>query len=260
MSIQISFLRHALICSLGLVLSCSSENKENFTDWDANRLYSEAKGMMLEGDYTKAIRLYGALEAQFPFGKYAQQALLDTAYSHYKQDELDEAISSSTRFIKLYPQSRHLDYAWYLRGIAMFNKGKGFTQRYLPTDESQRDTSSARDAFQSFSHILRNYPGSLYTKDSRQRMIYLRNILASHEVHIANYYMRLGAFLSAANRARYVLEHYPRTPAIPTALVLLARAYKILELPDLHSDVMRVLRVNYPDLPSIAEIERSVVE
>ncbi len=41
------------------------------------------------------------------------------------------------------------------------------------------------------------------------RMRYLRNILSQHEVNVANFFMRRGAFVAAANRARYVGRKLP---------------------------------------------------
>jgi len=86
-------------------------------------------------------------------------------------------------------------------------------------------------------------------------MVYLRNILARHEVHVADYYMRRGAFVAAANRARYVVENYQRTPAVGDALALMSMAYKVLGLDDLSTDALRVLKLNYPDHPGIQEVE-----
>jgi len=86
-------------------------------------------------------------------------------------------------------------------------------------------------------------------------MRHLRNNLASNEVYVASYYMKRGAFLAAANRARYVIENYNRTSAVPEALVIMARAYRILEMEDLARDAIRVLKLNYPNHPGSYEVE-----
>lgn len=243
------------------LLSCSSnDEKDDVDDWEVERLYSEAKGRLEAGDYSQAVQLYGKLEARFPFGKYARQALLDIAYAHYLSEQPDQALAAADRFIKLYPQNPHVDYVWYLKGLVNFNRGKELTKRYLPTDESQRDPQSALRAFEDFDKLVRRYPNSDYAPDARARMRYLRNTLARHEVNVANYYMRRGAFLAAANRARYVVQNYPRTLAVPDALALMSRSYKILEIPDLSLDAARVLEMNYPDHTGLAEIENLKIE
>jgi outer membrane protein assembly factor BamD len=249
-----------LICLL--VSSCSHfKNKDDVTEtWSAERLYAEAKGALDSGSYSKAIEYYGKLEGRFPFGVYGQQALLDLAYAYYKNGDTDSAVSTAERFIKLYPQNTYVDYAYYLKGLANFTRGKGFTETYLPIDASQRDSGSALQAFQDFSEMVRLFPDSQYADDAKQRMVYLRNQLADHEVKVADYYMRRAAYVAAVNRARYVVEKYPRTPAVPDALVIMAKAYKIMEMNDLSDDALRVLELNYPNYPGIFEVKDLVVK
>ncbi len=257
-------MRHLIIFLLIFFISACSyfggEEKDETASWDADHFYAEAKGALESGNYTEAVELYQKLETRYPFGVYAQQALMDLSYAYYKNDEPDAAVAACNRFIKLYPQNSHVDYAYYLKGLANFNKGKGFTQRYLPTDESQRDPGAALHAFQSFSELVKRYPDSEYVADSEQRMRYLRNILAKNEVHVANYYMRRGAFVAAANRARFVVENYPRTPSVPDALVVMAKAYRVLEMNDLSDDALRVLELNYPNHPAAYDVKNVKVK
>ncbi len=253
------------IASLLTILALSAcsyfEEKEDVTEkWPAERLYAEARGALDAGSYDKAVELYEKLEARFPFGTYGQQAILDLAYAYHKNDDPDAAISTAERFIKLYPQNAHVDYAYYLKGLTNFQRGKGFTERILPMDESQRDPASSLRAFEDFSELVKRYPDSQYAEDAKLRMTYLRNILAEHEIHVAHYYMRRGAFVAAANRARYVVEKYPRTPSIPDALVIMAKAYKVMELTELSTDALRVLELNYPNHPGLYEVREILIQ
>jgi len=217
--------------------------------WSAQKLYAAAKEALNSGNYERAIDLYGKLEARYPFGRYAQQALLESAYAYYKYDEPDTAIATLDRFIRTYPRHPNLAYAFYLKGLANFNRGETFIDRYLPRDPSERDAGAARQSFFDFQELVRRFPDSPYARDARQRMIFLRNNLARYEVHAADYYMRRGAYVAAANRARYVIQNYPGTPAVPDALQMLVRAYRALGLNDLAADAERVYRLNYPDRP-----------
>ncbi len=228
--------------------------------WDAERLYAEAKGALDSGDYDRAVEYYEKLEARFPFGVYGQQALLDLAYAYYKSEDTEACVSAADRFIKLYPQNPHVDYAYYLKGLANYIRGKGFIERFLPIDTAQRDPASALQAFQDFAELARLFPDSEYAEDAQQRMIYLRNLLAEHEINVANYYMRRGAFIAAINRAKYVIEKYPRTPSIPDALVIMAKGYKVMEMDDLSADAARVLELNYPNHPGVYEVRTLVVK
>jgi len=241
------WIRSTLICALALVLSaCAwlSSQKDPTKDWSANKLYSEATQELDSGNYKRAAELYEKLEARYPFGRYAMQSQLDVAYAYYKAEEPESAIAAADRFIKLYPQNPYVDYAYYLKGIVNYNRSVGFLDRYIPSDASQRDPGSALDAFQDFAELVRRFPDSKYAPDARQRMIYLRNNLAKNEVHVARYYMKRQAYVAAANRCSYVIEHYQRTSAVEDALKLLVDAYKGLGEDKLAADAQRVLSLN----------------
>lgn len=240
--------KHPLL-SLVLVLITSGcawfQSEEDKTkDWNASQLYSAASAALDEGDYKEAIGYFEKLEARYPFGRYAQQALLDMSYAYYKLEEPDSAIASADRFIKLYPQNPYVDYAYYLKGIVNYNRSAGFLERYVPTDPSQRDPGSALEAFKDFDELIQRFPDSKYSEDARLRMLFLRNNLAKYEIHVAHYYMKRGAFLAAANRANYVVQRYQRTTAVADALRIMVNAYTELGLTELAADSQRVLDLN----------------
>jgi len=223
-------------------------------DWAVQRLYGEAKAALDNGDYETAIDYYEKLESRYPFGRYAQQSQIDVAYAYWKNDEPASAIAAADRFIKLHPRHPNVDYAYYLKGLVNFEQGKSFMDRIVPRDMSQRDPGSVRESFDAFFELVRLFPESRYAEDARQRMLYLKDLLARHEVHVADYYMRRGAYVAAANRARFVVENYQRSPAIPDALVIMAKAYRLMDLDDLSADALRVLELNYPDHPGAREV------
>lgn len=229
-----------------LLAGCGVFGKEIDTTegWSADRLYSVAAAELDAGNYRRAIEYYEKLEARYPFGRHAMQALLDLAYANYRADEPEAAIAAADRFIKLYPLNPFVDYAYYLKGIVNYNRSIGFLDRYIPTDPSQRDPGSALDAFEDFARLIERFPNSRYAEDARQRMLYLRNNLARHEVKVARYYMKRNAYLAAANRANYVIEHYQRTSAVKDALEVLIEAYRALGMDDLAADAERVLEIN----------------
>ena len=229
------------------------EEKDPTLDWSAKRLYSTARGALQAKDYENATKYYEKLEARYPFERYAQQAQLDLAYAYYKTGEPESSVATLDRFHKLYPRHPHADYSYYLRGLVNYNRGHGFFDKWVPKDDTQRDPGAARSSFEDFSTLLRKYPNSKYVDDARQRMIYLRNRLARYEVNVSDYYTRRGAYVAAANRAEYVIQHYQKTPAVADALSLLAGSYQKLGLDDLAGDSLRVLSLNYPDHPGISD-------
>ena len=250
------FLRYTLTASLVFSLSaCSlfSHEKGDHDNASAEVLYKEGKSSMEAGDYKTAIQKFETLEARYPFGHYAQQALLETAYAYYKFDESDSAISTADRFIKLYPRQEHVDYAYYLRGLASYNLSKGFLDRVFSVDLSERDPKRARQSFQYFSELIQRFPNSKYADDAIQRMIYLKNSLAAYEVHVADYYFKRGAYLAAANRAKYVVDNYDRTPAVPDALKVMIKAYEKMGMMQLAKDAKSIFDLNYTDKPVTAQ-------
>jgi len=247
------FLAALLLASTGC--SLLPEQIDKTKDWSANQLYSAAKQELSQQNYEQAIKYFESLEARYPFGKYAQQAQLEIAYAYYKFDEPDLAITAADRFIKIYPRHQNVDYAWYLKGLVNFNRGRGLVDRVLPQDPTERDTNTMRAAYDDFNQLVQRYPDSIYARDSAQRMIYLRNSMAEYELHVADYYMRRKAYVAVVNRAKYVIENYQRTPSVPDALVYLVRAYRILEADDLAADALKVLRLNYPQNPDLALLE-----
>lgn len=242
-------LLNLLLLLATLVSGCGllPEEKDKTEGWSAQKLYGKAKESLDSGNYETAIEYYEKLEARYPFGKYAQQAVLESAYAYYKFDEPESAIATLDRFIKTYPRNRHVDYAYYLKGLTNFDRTSTLLDRYLPRDPTERDAGAARQSFFDFQELVQRFPNSVYAKDARFRMAYLRNNLAAYDVHVARYYMRRGAYVAAANRAKQVVEKFPRTPVVPDALKLMMEAYQNMGLDSLAADAERVLKLNFPD-------------
>ena len=215
--------------------------------WSAQKLYGEAKDAMASKEWPKAIKYLEKLEARYPYGRYAQQAQLEVAYCHWKDNERASAVAAADRFIKLYPNHPNVDYAWYLKGLINFNETLGMLWQLTSPDLSDRDPRGARDAFVAFKEVITRFPDSKYAEDSAARMRYLINSLASYEVHVARYYMRRGAYLAAANRAQYAIKTYQTAPAVEEAVFVLAKAYDALGMEALRDDTTRVMRTNFPN-------------
>jgi len=234
--------------ALAVSVACSSLSKEDeTTGWSAQRLYGEAKDAMASREWQKAIKYLEKLEARYPYGRYAQQAQLEVAYANWKDGERASAIAAADRFIKLYPNHPNVDYAWYLKGLVNFYELQGVLSWLTTPDMSDRDPKAARDAYFAFKEVLTRFPESRYAEDSKARMRFLVNALASNEVYVARYYMKRGAFLAAANRAQYAVEHYPQAPAVEEAMAILVKAYDQLGLSDLRDSANRVLMKNFPN-------------
>jgi len=251
-----SFWRQAVLlaaCAAALQLAGCSTTKDEFAGKPAEKLYADAKEDMEAGSYERAIKALERVEGLAAGTLLSQQAQIELAWLYWKTNERAQALSSIERFIKLNPSSPGLDYAMYLRGLINFNDDLGFLGNWAGQDLSERDQRAARDAWQSFKQLVDQFPDSPYAPDSRLRMAYIVNSLASYEVHVASYYMRRGAYLAAANRAQQTVTEFQQSPAVEEALYILVQAYDRLELTALRDDADRVLRQNFPDSRFLSE-------
>jgi outer membrane protein assembly factor BamD len=231
------------------VIGCSwlPEVKDETTGWSAEKLYSEAHGAMVSGNYTRAVKLFDTLEGRFPYGRYAQQAILEGAYTNFRQGETAPALAACDRFIRTYPNHQNADYAYYLKGLINFREDQGIFGYISEQDLSERDPKMTKESFGAFREIATRFPESRYAADSLERMRYLTNALAGYEVHVARYYYNRGAYIAAANRAQATLTNYPKTPANEDALIVLVRSYDKLQMPQLRDDAQRILSETFPD-------------
>ncbi len=248
--------RHLLILAVtALVLlfaGCSSNKEKKKADASSEtKLYEMAQNSLSAGNWVGAISSLQLLEEHFPFGTYGEQAQLELIYAYFRSDEYDSAIRTADRFIRLHPQHRHVGYAYYMKGLASFHEDASFLGSLFSTDNTNRDLGAARDSYNHFSQFISRFPESEYARDARQRMVYLRNILARYEIHVANYYFKRKSYLAAANRGRFVVENFQGAPAIPDGLAVMAQAYYLLELNELGDDAATVLAHNYPTHPAL---------
>lgn len=239
----------------GIMTGCGGKEIqfEEVSDNEAE-LYARVKNNADNARFEIAVRYFEELETRYPFSPNSLQARLDLAYAYVLYGFSAEAVSEADKFIRFNPTHEHVDYAYYIRGVANFGQRKQFMDGWFPRHPADFEVTPLRDAFNDFAHLLRNYPNSRYAADARQRMIHLRNIFAAHEIHVAEYYMRRKAWVAAANRANIVLQQYAETPSNRDALAVLLRAYRALELDTAAADTERILRLNYPDHPLLGQV------
>ncbi len=242
-------LKYVLLLVFSLALWGCSSNDElpEMADTGEQQMYEQIQEYLQNSNYSESVRALQLLESRYPFGKYAEQAQLELIYAHYQAYEHEAAVEAADRFIRLHPQNPNVDYAYYMKGLAAYTGTEDIFDRFIPTDHSERDTSHFKEAFGEFAQLVSRYPASPYAADARARMVYLRNLLARHEITVANYYFRRGAYLAATNRGSYVVENFQQTPAVADGLAVMAQGYILLGYNDLARDTIAVLAQNYPD-------------
>ena len=223
------------------------------TQTGEQQMYRQAQRYLGSSNYDLAIASLQSLESRYPFGKFAEQAQLELIYAYHGAFQNEAAIEAADRFIRLHPTHPDVDYAFYMKGVAAYDLTEDFISGLMPSDDSKRDVSRVRESFAEFSQLIARYPNSRYAPDARARMVYLRNMLARHEIHVANYYFRRGAYMAALKRGQNVVENMQQSTAVADGLAVMAQAYALMDLDDLAQDTLSVLCVNYPEHPMLEE-------
>ena len=213
----------------------------------AAEIYAQGKEFLDVEDYPNSIKYFDILEARYPFGKFSTQAMLDLAYAAYQSNLKDEAIVNCDRFIRLYPNHPNVSYAYYLRALSNFDKDRNFITEIFAQDPSKYDVTKLRQSFDDFTIVVNKFPKSKYAKDSRNRLIYIKNMIAENELYIAKYYSKRSAHVAAIERVKYMLKNYSGTPSSEEGLLVMINSYNNLKMKDLAYDTSRVLKENYPE-------------
>jgi outer membrane protein assembly factor BamD len=240
----------AAVVVLSAMAGCRSRGDDKPVQGTPESIHAEARKDLRNFNFDNAIVRLEALEARYPFSEEAKQGQLDLLYAYYRNREPESAIDQADQFIRENPTHPRVDYANYIKGLVYFEGGANFLERFFRVDIAKRPPQEARQSFQAFQTLVQQYPRSPYAADARQRMIFLRNKLADYEIRVAQYYMKRGAYVGAANRARGVVETYDGAPATLEAMSIMAEAYRRLEIDDMATAIDGIAARNVsPDDP-----------
>jgi outer membrane protein assembly factor BamD len=140
-----------------------------------------------------------------------------------------------------------------MKGLSSFTADKGLIVRVIGTDLSKRDISGAKDSFSELTEFLTRFPDSQYAPYANQRIIYLRNLIASGELAAADYYVKRKAYVAAIRRANYVIENIPNSSETLRALKILSVSYNALGYSDLYEDTEKVIALNESKFQNVEE-------
>ena len=236
----------ALLSCLLSACSTVTDPSERYKDETASQIFTRGEKALRDKNYQEALKRYESLEVQYPYGHNTELASLHIIYAYYMMSDYASAEAAADRFIHAHPTNSHVDYAYFMRGLSNYYQNLGVFERLFAVDLAKRDLTQIKKAYQDFATIARVYPHSYYAAAAHQYMISLRNILADHELEVAQYYFARKAYVAAANRASLVVRHYQGSPSVPEALVLMAQSYRALNLKHNEQDALRVLQYNYP--------------
>src|SRR3990167_3065049 len=237
------------ICLFPIVVfltACTSavEPSEAYKNETPRQIYQKGKEALQDKSYSEAIKRFEALDVQYPFDTETESAQLYLVYAYYMKDEYAMAVATADHFIRLHPTHPHVDYAYYIRGLSDFYQNLGVIERLFSVDLATRDLTQMQKSYHDFEELVYRFPNSKYTPPAHQYMLYLRNLMANHELQVARYYYTRGAYIAAANRASDLVMHYQGAPAVIDGLKIMAKSYHQLGMTKLEQDVLLVLRYN----------------
>ena len=237
----------ASIVALGLFSGCAGDAEEYDAVRDIAEAYELALKSMNGQNYRKAISIFEALQARFPFSDFAKQIQLELMYCYYKVDRQDEAVSAADQFMRENPTHAKVDYALYIKALTYFERDPNFLERWFRRDLTGRPPRDGELAFSLLRRLVERYPASPYAEDAQQRLVYLKNRLAAYENSVARFYLERGVYVAALNRAKGAIEQYNGADSGRDSLDIMAAAYEGLGMMNLAADTRRVLRANFPN-------------
>lgn len=243
----ISFLITGMLVISG-VSGCSTttEPSEAYKGETPQQIYTKGRDALKDKSYSEAIKRFEALDIQYPFGTQTENAQLYLIYAYYMKEEYPLAAAAADRFIRLHPTHAHVDYAYFMRGLANYYQNLGVLERIFAVDLATRDLSQIQKSYQDFDELIHRFPRSRYTPAAHQYLIYLRNTIAEHEIQVAQFYYKRHAYVASANRASDVVTHFQGSPAVMQALILMIKSYHKLGEKQLEADALKVFNINYP--------------
>lgn len=232
-------LRAALLVVLAAGLTACGGNSDNeieYVETPVEDLYNDAVDMLDQGRWADATLRFDEVERQHPYSVWARRAMLMSSFTHYQNNEYQEAILAAQRFISLHPGHRDVAYAYYLVGICYYEQIR----------DVGRDQQITQQAMATLGEVVRRFPNSEYARDARLKIDLTRDHLAGKEMEVGRWYQRREELNAAINRFRTVITDYQTTSHVPEALHRLVECYLALGLDDEAVATAAVLGYNYP--------------
>ena len=249
-AVSMRFLTKSLLmgvaCMTSLLAGCSTtvDPAEAYKGESAQQIFKKGEGELRDGNYSEAIKRFEALDVQYPYEPNTETSHLHIIYAYYMTSDYASAEAAADRYVHAYPTSSHADYAYYMRGLSNYYQNLGVFEKLFAVDLATRDLSQIKKSYADFAQIEQNYPNSYYAPAAHQQMIYLRNLLASHQLEVAQYYYGRGAYVAAADRANLVVQNYEGAPAVIPALKVMVNSYRNLHLQQPEDQARKVLEYN----------------
>ena len=197
--------------------------------------YKEGLDFLDKNDGLSAAKKFNEAELLFPQSEWAPKSALMAAYSYYAYNYYGDSIYELEQFIKKYPKDERISYANFLLAMCYY-------QSIVDETKDLEPLLKARDKF---IYVVENYPNTDFAMDAKFKLDLIREILASKEMYLGNYYIQKEKWIAAINRFKTVINDYDTTIYVEEALHRLVELHYKIGLENEAKKYANLLGYNY---------------
>lgn len=190
---------------------------------NAQQLYKYASKLLKGGSHEDARKAFQQLKTKYPFSRFATLADVGIADTYFHSGQYLQAIDAYTMFVKINPTHPKAGYASYQ--AALSHDKRQATDWFLVPPAHEKDSTTTKQAIQSYREYLRDYPNHEKIKEARKHLERSLKQMAQHEMYVARYYKKYGKHLAVIWRMDYLLQKYPDIGFDAEARYLRAEAF-----------------------------------
>ena len=221
-----------------LLPNCSNNSKTVILEETKDsQIFIKGQSFLKSNDYKKAAIEFDKIYLNYPFSSLAPRAEIMTAYSLFQDNQINEAIVKLNEFIEMNHIGEHTKYAQYLLAMSY----------YVQIPDAGRDPMLSEKALKHFKIVTTKFPNSVYAKDAKFKINYIKNSLAQNELLIGMFYLKNNSPASSIKRFQAIIKNYQTTSVIPETLYRLCEAFLMLGLKEEAIKSSLLLSYNFPD-------------
>jgi len=171
-------------------------------------VYNQGMEEFERGDVIYAGKKFSEAELLYPQSEWASKAVLMSAYGYFSQGYYNDAVNDLERFLKKYKNHPQTDYAYYLLALCHYDQ----------IVDEKKDLNQILLSQKYFNYIVKNYPNTDYALDSKYKLDFILEIMASKEMYLARYYVQREKWIPAINRFKRIIKEYDTTIYVEEAL------------------------------------------
>tara|TARA_A100001011_G_C14051979_1_gene732260 strand:+ start:22 stop:864 length:843 start_codon:yes stop_codon:yes gene_type:complete len=232
---------YLILIIVALFFGCSKKEensliiKEKSLETQMISAYREGLDFLDRKDGLSAAKKFNEAELLYPQSEWAPKSALMAAYSYYMITYYTDAIYELEQFIKKYPKNTRIDYANFLLAMCY----------YQSIVDEKKDLEPLLKARDRFIYVVETYPDTDFALDAKFKLDLIREILASKEMYLGNYYIEKEKWIAAINRFKNVINNYETTIYVEEALHRLVELHFKIGLNDEAKKYAQLLGYNY---------------